>query len=217
MKLTNIGKLMFASAIILLLGSWNTASADIVFSVEVDPPVNAGDTATVSFFASSDVAGGQALSGFNLPIDFGNDGNGISGGFSIPDPSIPGDPANPINAINGNASLNSAALQNSLAGSDTIVNLSNGSLFTIGSAPTFLFDLLINTPANATVGSFPVSIADDSGFFSVTAADNTILSGTSSADPAGGSVNIVATIPEPTSTVLLVAGLAGVAMRRKRI
>ena len=75
MRLTNVWNLTITAAILLVLGNWNAASAGIVFSVEVDPPVNAGDTAAVSFFATSDVAGGESLSGFNLPVDFGNDGN----------------------------------------------------------------------------------------------------------------------------------------------
>ena len=210
MKLAKVRNLIIATAILLVLGNWNAASASVVFSVEVDPPVNAGDTATVSFFATSDTPGGQALSGFNLPVDFGNDGNLLAAGFSIPD--IDGNPANPIN---GSASLNFAALQNSLSGSDAIVNLVNGTVFTVGSTDTFLFDLLISTPASAPVGSFPVSIVTDSPFFVVNAADNSILTSTSSADPAGGSVNIVA-IPEPSSTIVMFAGISGLMIRRRR-
>jgi len=207
MRLARMGCLAIASAMLLILGNLSVASADIEFSVEFDPPVNAGDVATVNFFgASTGMGGAQMLSGVNLPVDFGGDGAGIMGGFNI---------VSANNPVNGNVSLNFATLQNGIANSDAIVNLNGGSVFTVNTTPTFLFDLSISTPTTAPVGSFPVDI-QTGAFFTVTAADNSVLTASSTAIT-GGAVNIVAEVPEPSSIMLLVAGVSGLALRRRRI
>ena len=194
----------------VVLGS-NVSVADITFTAEIDTtPVLAGEAATVSFFAESNVAGGEDLSGFNLAVDIGEDGAGLTSGLSIPTVG------NPISPINGNASLAVGGPQNDNFGTDVIINIVNGSVFTIADSQTLLFDLQIDTETTTDIGTYSVLIDTNSPFFDVVAGDGTTnLTGSASAGATSGSFVITA-VPEPSGLALIVAGLGGLALRRRR-
>lgn len=205
-------KLLIASvtAAMLLFTYQSILLGDAVFSVEVDPPTNAGDTTNVTFSASSTVAGGETISGFNIPVDLAGGGNNDSGGIFTG--------ATLENLVGGSSSINPAELQNTISGSDFIVNISNGAGILI-TTDTALFNLALTSSPSLGVGSYSVEISQQ-GLFSVTAADGTDLTDTStvSTNPDGsqGSVNIVATIPEPSSFVILFGAFGLASLKRRR-
>ena len=195
--------------IAVLMVPCGTASGQITFSIEVAPPVAAGDDATVSFFGTSATTGGQLVNGFNLPVDIGGDGAGLANGLSIGVGAL----ANPIAST---ASLTTGGPQNDMFGTDTIVNIGGGPSFTVDDTPTLLFDLVISTDAATPVGTFPIQLVNNP-FFSVTGGDGiTPLTGSSVIAPGGGSIEIAA-VPEPSTASLLgLVALAGLAMRRRQ-
>ena len=122
--------------------------------------------------------------------------------------------ANPVqNVLAGfTSNINTAGLQNQLAGSDIIVNTIQGNV-ALTTSPVLLFDLILDVAGSAPTGSFPVDIADGTGFFNVSddnqnsLADDVVIN--------SGSVNIVA-VPEPSSIALLIGFAGCVVMRRRR-
>lgn len=208
MKVYNIFRLLPAMLLVVLtlVFTGSSASGGILFSVEIDPPVSAGSNATVSFFGTSTVTGGESLVGFNLPVDIGGDGAGLPTGLSF---------QTLANTIATGSTTIGGPQNDSPFNTDLIVNIGSGTPFTVADTPTSLFDLIIGTSPGTPVGTFPV-IAVSTPFFSATAGDGlTDISGSSSIDPAGGSLEIAA-VPEPSSFALAIFGLGSLALRRRR-
>lgn len=207
-----LSKLLIASAtaVMLLFTNQSILLGDAVFSVEVDPPTAAGDTTDVTFFGTSTVSGGETLSGFNIPIDLAGGGNNDSGGIFTG--------ATLENLVGGSAGLNSAELQNTISGSDFIVNISNGAGILI-TTDTPLFNLALTTSSALGVGSYSVEISQ-TGLFNVTAADGTDITASTTVftnpDGSQGSVNIVPAIPEPSSLAVLLGAIGIAGLKRRR-
>lgn len=210
MRLSTLLIFSLANLLLLLINN-SHVRGDLVFAVEVDPPIAAGETTSVTVSATSTDPSGQTVSGFNLPIDLNGLGNNNAGGIFTN--------VELQNLVGGLSSLNDAELQNSLSGSDFLVNISNGDGFLVSNSATDLFNLILTTDPSLDVGSFPVEISTG-GLFQVTAQDGTDLSSSSSVfvnpDGTQGSVNIVSVVPEPNSLMLLMGTLGMTGLRRRR-
>ena len=133
--------------------------ADVFLTVETEL-VDAGNTALVGFFIGSDA--GDQLNSFNFPVDIG--------GTAAPGPGLgPFLSFNSIpvqNVLSGvNVTENLAVLQNSINGSDVIVNLTTPAPLALTDAPVRLFDLVLDVAPNAPTGSIPVSIDPSAAFY----------------------------------------------------
>lgn len=204
----------------LMLCVSNSLVADVTISVEVDPPVDAGDIARVSFFGSSTT--GQQISGLNIPVDIGPVGVGLpaelsflgaTGTNDIDSPSV----ENEIGGVAGGLNTNSTFL--TLNNTDAIVNVIGFPAVTLSTTDTLLFDLLLQVDSAAPIGSFPVAVnngdtngngfsfnvLDESGG-EISSADVSVVS---------GSVNIIG-VPEPGSLTLICFISGYIATRRRR-
>lgn len=192
-----------------------TRHAAIVFSVEVDPPVTAGDEAIISFFASSDAM--DVVTGMNLPIDIGDDDFMMPAGLSFA--------SNPIRNIIGGITPGlpgqfNPGPSNALSGSDAIVNLLGLPSVQFTETPTKIFDLALNVDLSTVAGTYVISIDDNgvpplniSSFFAVSNAGAVVQA---SAPASGfGSVTVVA-IPEPSSVLALTAVVCLASLRLRQ-
>ncbi len=202
-------KLTIVGALALALCIFQSANADISITIEIDPDIDAttDTTTSVSFFAESNVAGGEMVRSINLPIDVGGEGgqNVLPSGITFN--------AAPI--------ANSAFSESSFGPSDIsfkfdgLVNLQQLSGFNIEDNPTLLFDLVLDVAAGTPDGEYLVTApAFSNPFFTISAGGGGAYTGSVS-DPVPGSVNI-ASVPEPSSLALIVAGLGGLLVRRRR-
>lgn len=201
-----------------LLCAASSLSADIVITVEVDPPVLGGDIARVSFFGSSSTS--QQITGINLPVDIGPAGTilptelsflGMLDSSGLDSPSV----ENEIGGVSGSLNTSSAIL--SLNNTDAVVNVTGFAPVTLSSTDSLLFDLLVQVAPGAAPGSFPVFINSGdtlgNGFnFGIFDGNGQEIS-LNDITVAAGSVNIV---PEPSSAVLVMVCGSFMAFRRRR-
>jgi hypothetical protein len=204
-------------AIALLLGLCVAQSqAAIVIDVEdVWVPPGAG-TAYVGVFAyTTTPLTPEAITGFNFPIDVGNDGNMLPSGFSLN--------AMPIQTVYSGGTMTFNTSQNALFNIDGIVNVSFATNVTLTSSasPIRLFDIVVNYgPAVLGGTSTPVIVDSDT-------ANNGGLPFnrfTLSTSPSSATFSVVAgsinAIPEPGVLIPILATiLSGGAMyftRRRR-
>lgn len=202
--------LLFASSVPI-----NPAAGAIILSMD---NVNAapGQTTSVGVYAAGV---GEVISGFNLPIDFNNDGyidgadldtlGELPAGFTF-------GPGLIANSIFANTGLDAPPLQLALIDADTIAT-GSGSDQGLSAVPTKLFDLVINVGPGVPAGTvLPFELFDDGGFFNVT---NPVLGGSAVVlaptltTPVFGSITVV--VPEPgTLTLLAAAAVPALARRR---
>ena len=193
------------------VGAAATASAAVRISVaDVRVPAGSATTALVSVFASSTT--GDVISGFNLPLDYNNDGyvdrNGdgvgdLPAGFAL-------DAVPTRNAVYADTGFDTPQPQISLIGADGIPTGSGGNL-TLTATPLKLFDLAIDVAATVPAGTvLPLDIfvpADPFGpLFNVAGPNDPAVIAPQAGTPVFGSVTVVG-VPEPTAA----AGLAVVA------
>lgn len=191
------------------------ARAAIVIDVEdVWVPPGAG-TAYVGVFASSNAS--DAITGFNFPIDVGNDGNIFPSGFTLNGTPIQ-------NVIPGyGAVMTFNTTQNVSFNIDGIVNIGFATNVTLTSTPVRLFDIVVNY-GPAVLGGTSVPVIVDSNTannggppVNQFRLDTTPTSAGLSATVLAGSINA---IPEPGVLIPILATiLSGGAMyftRRRR-
>lgn len=206
-------KFVYYVIALVIAASSPSAQGDVVITVEVDPPVNAGDIASVSFYATS--PSGQQVTGFNLPVDIGPVGTVLPSELSF----LPGDDSVGSAIAGAFGTLETGPILQ-LNNTDAVVNVAGFDPIALSNTPTLIFDLLLTVSGSAEPGSFPVTInnGDTPGAgFSFTISDENnaeILSSLTSVNP--GSVNIVAAVPEPSSLALAMLALGGLTLRRQR-
>ena len=162
----------------------------------------------------------DSLLSFDLPVDVSTSGNVLAAGLSFE-----GDLSSLQNVSSfGNFSTNNASLPPIFTQLyDTIIS-DDGPSLAIGGGLT-LFNLLVDLDGSFVPGDvIPISISTGGNSPAQFQVETALLGSITEANFAGSGVTVLAgsitvtgeAIPEPTSAVLLVAGLAGVAMRRKR-
>lgn len=194
--------LMYVCFAVLMCTS--AAYADVIIDIEIDPPVNAGDLASVSFFATSNTS--QQITGLNLPIDVGADGMGLPAELSFASAPL-------INALSAVPDLNLAPAPLSIDNVDGIANVVGFAPVTLSTSATLLFDLQLEVDPTAPTGSFPISINSDGTFFEIAAPGGVVSRSDITVN--SGSVNIVG-VPEPTSALVVLACGGLVLSRRRR-
>jgi hypothetical protein len=211
----------FSCFLCILLGWASLVRGDLVISVENETGIR-GTTAFVGVYAYTTAS--DQLQGFNLPIDVGNDGNGLISGLTFN--ATPIQNVNPgLTFLGFNTAENTLVNQNN-GGIDGIVNadsvsLSGLALSTSPTTPTKLFDIALDIsptlipPGGVTV---PISIITDTfplaNVYSVTTNPPTNTSVTQ------GSL-VISAVPESASLInsvgyLLVASLMGLGYFRWR-
>lgn len=204
---------LIAFLLVCLTGAY-PANGDIALSISnvVD---DAGENVNV-IVSIADPTGSAVLNNFNLPLDFGSDGNGTPNLFTF----------------NGAANLSS--LTNfagntvpSIANYDLQTNGSGGAVV-LSSTATPLFSLNFTIDPTAPLNAeLPISFENapafngdvNEGFFqltldstSINAADPTFFT---VVDPGAGLISLVA-VPEPSSIALAMAAFGGLLLRRRR-
>lgn len=195
-----------------------SVNADVIFTV-VGSPVTAGNSGSVTIFASSN-SGGEALSGFNLPFDVGGNGvPGIGPGFGG-------------NGLGPDISLNASLVQNEYDGDAVnrtgamVANLApssfTGADFQIDFTPSVaqivnltgtaipLFDLVFDVGAGAGTGPVPVSLLTGTNFNVGPGA----YGGTPGAAVTGNLA--VTAVPEPGSATLIALAFGATSLVRRR-
>lgn len=198
---------LVAAASVLLCSGPHSAQAAVIISLD-NVSVLPGATAEVAVYAASDSA--DAISGFNLPIDFNRDGNNsvLPNGFALD--------VTPLrNALFTNLAFNTTTAVIPIIGVDGIVNSSNDVDVDLTATPLRLFSVTINVSPDAVIGSvLPLEIevpADPfSALFNVAGPRQPNVLSPTIGTPVYGSVTVT---PEPSSAVLLCA--ATWALRRR--
>ncbi len=202
--------------LVLCLLSPLSCRADVILSID-NVTVAPGQTAVVGVYAASD--SGDILTGFNLPLDFNNDGpSPLIAGFSFGTPTL-------SNILYANTNFDIPASA-ALAQVDAIPTGSGASI-TLSAIPTKLFDLRINVAPFVAQGTVvPISIevpqAPLSSLFNIAGfADGNI--GGPRPDvllptlgvPALGSIT-VSVVPEPSTLGIAALSAIGVLVGRRR-
>jgi hypothetical protein len=145
---TTLRAFLQRAAVALLLAliassRWATAAVTLELGAISGAP---GETVLLPVFASSN--SGDVISGFNLPLDVGLDGNALVN-LALADAPIQ-------NALYASTSLNSNF--NAVVGTDGVANGDGGNV-TLSSSPLKLFDLALEiSPSVSSAISIPASI-----------------------------------------------------------
>ena len=196
MKKLIYGMVMFAVTGLLASSS---AHAEITFSFN-DVTTTAGSSVTVLVLATGD---DQVVTGFNLPFDVGNDGLGIPSGLTLDGFSSPLFPG--VGSSLGPVAGTADGVANSLDLTATGV--------TFGSTPIVVFGLDFSVDASVAPGTvFELSLLNQAPIDVTGVGGASIIGEVQALNP--GSITVA--IPEPSSFVLAVLALGGLAAQRRR-
>lgn len=171
---------------------------------------------------------GDSLLSYDLPVDVSTPGRGLASGVTFAGNVFAPDTPGRVDVVNvagfGNTSTQTEDLPPVLTQLYETIVSDDGPALAIGGGLT-LFNLLIDLDSSFVPGDvIPISISTGGNLPAQFQVETSLLGSITEANFAGSGVTVLAgsitvtgeAIPEPTSAVLLVAGLAGVAMRRKR-
>lgn len=206
-------KLIRRGALLALACAAPPASAAV--RVEIDNVfVFAGTTQTarVGVYANSDFQ--DLISGFNLPLDFNNDGTApLPAGFSLPAAADV-----TVNEIYADTAFDTPQPQITLIGADGIPT-GSGPNVQLFAGNTKLFDLQVIVDASVPVGTvLPLSVfvpaAPFTPLFNIAGPNDPAVAAPVAGTPVFGSITVI-DIPEP-GALALVAGAAVLARRVRR-
>ena len=193
------------------------AAAAVTLSI-ADVQVQAGQTAYVHVYASS--TAGDVISGFNLPLDYNDDGFVDRNGDGVGDlPAGFALAAMPIaNATYGNTGFDTPQPQISLINVDGIPT-GSGQNLTLTTARTLLFDLAITVAPTVAVGTvvpleIEVPAAPFGPLFNVAGPFSPTVAAPTAGAPVFGSIRVVG-VPEPAAAAAVTLVLP-LARRRRR-
>ncbi len=190
-----------------VLASFGVATADVVVEVG-NVATTAGSSVSVGITAFTTAS--DTLGSIDTPFDFGGDGAGLPAGLTY-NGVVDNAGFDFGGAVGSGASPREDELVGGLSGAG--ISLSASSV-----SPTLLFTLNFTVDGSVAAGTvFDINILDTINLeggasdFSVLNAGFTDVAGS----PSNGSITVNA-VPEPGSAILVIAAMAGLAVRRRR-
>ena len=182
-----------------LLSTSTSANAQVIFDIN-EVMVAAGDTVNVDVFASGD----QTVIGFNLPVDIGLDGTGVPAGLTL----------NP--GFNSLLPAPSSSVGGPIGAADFVANSSDlfGPGASLTATPVSAFTVSFTVDSGVADGTvFNLGLLDGTGFDVVGAGGTSIAN---SVQLSGGTITVSNAVPEPSGLALVLVGVGGLMIRRRR-